>query len=199
MRRPPRSPRPPASEPLPPFTDSELRGMALHRLGVREYSGRELEQYLLRKVRAREGREAATERLKTLVTELTSEGLISDARYSRVVARHQFHRDKGPMAVARRLGQKGVRIDSREARTLFNEASGMTEQDRIRSIVERRYPRALTEEAERRRAYQALLRRGFSGGAVAEVLLRGKRAPEAPEESTLESAPETAPDFEPET
>lgn len=152
-------------EDLPDKPDPRV--LARFRLGVREYSARELERYLRRK-----GVEAGE--AERVVAELGEKGLLSDARYSRVIAREQVRRDKGPMAIAQKLGAKGVRVDLRAARELYHEANdGQDERSAILSILERRYPRAAAgggDERERRRAFQGLLRRGFSRALVAEIL-----------------------------
>lgn len=110
------------------------------------------------------------EDLAQAVQELKERGLLDDRRYARAMTRAQGVRDKGPAYVRARLQNKGVRLDAGQARALYEEEMGASEVERIRSILERRYPAARTVPEERRRAFQAMLRRGFSAEAIRSVL-----------------------------
>lgn len=147
----------------------DARELALKRLSLREHSGRELETYLKRK-------EIPAEIAAETVARLTDENLLDDRRYARAMTRSQAVREKGPGYILQKLRQKGVRIELNEVRELFGENSDRTELDLARHLVERRYPRAAQDDKELRRAYAALLRRGFSG-EVARKALFG-RAPD---------------------
>ena len=139
------------------------RSLALRRLGVREYSAHEMRSYLKRK--GVESEEAAR-----VVEELVGERMIDDHRYAGVVARAQSNRDQGPGKIMAKLRAKGVRAGLAEARALFNEHSSRDELSLARSILERRYPNAREDLREQRRAYAALIRRGFSGDVARRAL-----------------------------
>jgi len=149
----------------------KARWQALGRLGVREYSAAEMRQYLKRK-----GHDEAVAR--DVVEALVAEGSLSEARFAGAIAREQFIRDKGPMKVAQRLRSKGVALPMSEVRKLYSEAAsgGSGEADTngeraaIESILERRYPDAKTDPNEKRKAYQALMRRGFSPELISRCL-----------------------------
>ena len=139
------------------------RQLALIRLSVREYGSGEMRAYLRRKgVDEPEAQE--------IVAELVKSGQISDERYSRVITRHQAHRGKGPHYIVAKLREKGVKTDARKVREFYREAAPMDELETARRVVEIRYPRAFEDEAERRRAYQALLRRGFSSDVASRCV-----------------------------
>lgn len=128
---------------------------ALLRLNAREYAAGEMKSYLKRK-----GYEAAE--ISEVVETLVAEGLISDERYSRVIARNSSGRSKGPGYIRMKLRQKGVQLSPEEARTLFQENSSESESDLALRLLRSRYPRAHESPKERQRAYQGLIRRGIS-------------------------------------
>lgn len=148
--------------------DIDPRQLALNRLSVREYAAAEMRAYLLRK-----GVDEA--QAETIVAELVRDGMISDERYSRVIARHQAHRGKGPHYIAAKLRQKGVRTDARRVRELYREVAPLDELEAARQVVETRYPRAFEDEKVRSRAYLGLLRRGFSSETAMRSLGRGTK------------------------
>lgn len=146
-----------------------MRELALARLSVREYGSGEMRTYLIRKGASEADAEA-------VVSELMAGRLIDDERYARVIARHQAFRDKGPAYVMSRLREKGVNLPMTTIRAIYQEAmpEGLeSELELARRVVERRYPRALRDRAEKQRAYQALLRRGFSSEVVRRCLSAG--------------------------
>jgi SOS response regulatory protein OraA/RecX len=128
---------------------------ALMRLNVREYAAGEMRNYLKRK-----GFEAAE--IEDAVKCLVEKGLISDERYSRIIARHTAQRGKGPGYIQAKLRQKGVRLDASQAKKLFDETSSESELDLAKRILETKYPRAKESMKERQRAYNGLIRRGIS-------------------------------------
>ncbi len=151
---------PEAPHAKPPVNPKEL---ALLRLNVREYAAREMFDYLKRK-------RVAEEDAARVVAELVSAGLIDDTRYARVIARAQASRGKGPRYVQMKLRAKGVKADVRELQRVIEETSGQDEITRAREIVERRYPNHAADRRERKRAWDGLLRRGFSMDTVRKVL-----------------------------
>lgn len=153
----------PRREKRPPLEPEQARSVALNRLSAREYSAGEMKQYLRR-------RGLAADEAEKLVTTLCEEGWINDARYQRAMARVQLIRDKGPMAIMAKLRQKGVTLSLSEARKISDEESGKEELERVREILHKRWPQAAHDQAEARRAYGGLVRRGFSPSVVARAI-----------------------------
>jgi len=137
--------------------------LALHRLSVREYGKKELKAYLKRKGIAEAEAEAALGRL-------IEEGTLSEERYMLAVIRSQAARGKGPAYIRQKLQQKGVHVSQTELREHIGNASIEDESEVIRKIIERKYPQAHKDRAVYRRAFQTLLRRGFSASAIQKVL-----------------------------
>jgi regulatory protein len=128
---------------------------ALYRLNVREYGAVEMATYLRRK-----GYERGE--IDDAVAQLVAKDLISDARFSKIIARHTAQRGKGPAYIRAKLRQKGIKIDPAQARELFEDSSSESELELARRILETKYPRATENMKERQRAYQGLIRRGIS-------------------------------------
>jgi SOS response regulatory protein OraA/RecX len=139
----------------PERTTRTALDQAKMRLGVREYSAGEMKSYLRRK-------KFESAEIEQAVAELVEKGLISDGRYSKIIARHSALRGKGPGYIKSKLMQKGVKLDSSEAKKLFDENSTETELELGRRILEARYPKAHENMKEKQKAYQGLIRRGIS-------------------------------------
>ena len=145
------------------------KALALRRLTLREYSSAEMMGYLRRK-----GVDEASAR--AVVSELEERGLIDPARYAAAIARSQIARGKGPLAVLAKLRRRGLSGDLSAARKLYEsegggEAGATAESVAIRQVLAVRFPELdRKDEKAVYRAYQALLRRGFSPSAVREVL-----------------------------
>lgn len=147
--------------------------LALARLTAREYSARELAAYLRRKGYGDEA--------EATVAKLAEEGRLDDRRYARLMTRHQFLRGKGPTYIQAKLRQKGVSAELGDIRRMIDEEGPEGgELQAARRIVERRYPRALAERDEAQRAYQALLRRGFTRDVARQAVKPGVTEPEEP-------------------
>lgn len=132
---------------------------ALTRLNVREYGAQEMKNYLRRKA-------YGPEEIDEAVEALVQKGLISDERFSRIIARHSAQRGKGPGYIRSKLHQKGVKLDSSQAKQLFDELSPEPEIELARRLLASKYPRAFESMKERQRAYQGLIRRGISHDVV---------------------------------
>lgn len=161
----------PVREQRMPGTDRPAptsRNLALKRLGRREYSGGELIAYLLRKGFPESEAQAT-------VGELSREGLVDDLRYARMMVRHQALRGKGPRYILTHLRAKGVRMEVKEIETILEEIGVPSGVEAAQAIVERRYPEAQTDRRTAERAYQALMRRGFSHDVAAQVVFSKKR------------------------
>jgi SOS response regulatory protein OraA/RecX len=141
-----------------------VRDLALIRLNVREYGANEMRMYLKRK-----GYELSE--IDPVIEEFVAEGLISDARFSKIMARHSANRSKGPGYIQAKLRQKGVKLSSQEAKSLFQENSSESEMELAQRILESRYPNAAEGFKEKQRAYQGLIRRGISHD-VAQLCLK---------------------------
>jgi regulatory protein len=169
--------RPESEDQARPLPDP--RCLALKRLAVREYGASEMAAYLRR-------RGIGQEEAERVVARLVADRMIDDTRFARMVARDQALRDKGSRYIAMKLKAKGVRMDRREVDSILRDV--LPEEDelaRVRAIVARRYPGAARDQKERNRAYQGLLRRGFSPDAVRRCLFQkggGEPPPEEPEE-----------------
>ncbi len=144
-------------------TPAHARELALARLNIREYAAREMVAYLQRK-------KVALEEATQIVADLVGAGLIDDLRYARVIARAQAARGKGPRYVQAKLKTKGVKIETRELTRIIEEISGQDEFSRAQEIVERRYPNHAEDRKERKRAFDGLIRRGFSMDTVRKCL-----------------------------
>jgi regulatory protein len=158
----PAEPKPSDSQQL------DVWGLALRRISIREYGASELKSYLIKKG-------ASTQKAEEVVSQLVAENKIDDRRYARVIARHQAFRDKGPAYVLSKLRQKGVKLSMREVQSLYEETLPETRQSELemaREVLERRYPHALESQAEKKRAYEGLLRRGFSRDVVSKCLFK---------------------------
>lgn len=142
---------------------ADARSLALRRLSVREYSAIEMVRYLKRKGVEESDAEA-------LVAELVKNGLIDDRRYAAVVARSQGLKGKGPMQILAKLKQKGVSLELDEVRRLYGENFQEDESEAIQKILKRRYPGYQYDKNQQRRAYQMLMRRGFSPDAIIRCL-----------------------------
>ncbi len=129
--------------------------LALKRLGRSEISASEMERYLRRK-------EIDAAIAQEVVADFVGRGHISDERYAAMVARSQLGRGKGPGVVRRKLAQKGVRLDRAGLKELVHGVDGFDEHAAALQVLERRYPQAGTDQKAAARAFQGLVRRGFS-------------------------------------
>lgn len=139
--------------------------MALRRLGTKEYSSAEMLSYLKR-------REVPEELAGEIVRVLVKDRMIDDLRYAKILVRSQAMRGKGPLYISNKLKQKGVKLDVSSIREWVAEALGTTEVEAARDIIERRYPDAANDPKAAARAFQALLRRGFTSDVARQALFR---------------------------
>jgi regulatory protein len=132
---------------------------ALNLLGYRARSEAEIRTRLARHPYAPETVEVVVGRLEEL-------GYLDDEEFARQRAREKS-RKYGPRRVAADLMQSGV---GREivAEAVAEEFEGRSEIEDARSAVARRY-NGVGSEAEARRVYGFLARRGYSAGVCAEV------------------------------
>ena len=147
------------------------RELALARIGRKESSRADLESWLVKKgVTESEAKETAAQ--------LVSEGWLDDHRYARIMVRHQAARGKGPRYISSKLREKGVKLDPERVREIAEELGLSPELETARAIVERRYPAARTgDRKEAGRAFQALLRRGFSSETARKAIFADEDIP----------------------
>lgn len=137
---------------------------ALYLLEHRAHSKMELERKIARAEFDREAAKAAAERMEEL-------GLIDDEQYARRLAQELFTRKRfGVRRVKQELCEKGI-ADNIVAMVL-EEFSPETEEtvEKIRELIERKYPAAQEDEKVRRRAVAALQRYGYSLEDIFSVL-----------------------------
>lgn len=129
---------------------------ALYLLEHRAHSKKELADKIARAEFDRDAANAAADHMEEL-------GLLDDEDYARRLAQELFTRKKyGVRRVKQELRQKG--IDDAIISVVLEEFSPETEEtvEKIREILERKYPAAREDEKIRRRAIAALQRYGYS-------------------------------------
>ena len=132
---------------------------ALNYLGYRARSEREVRERLRRYGYGREISEGVVARLKEL-------GYLDDRDFARIVAREKA-RHYGPRKVSAELRRSGV--DAELVRSVVEEEfAGRSELEDARSAAARRYNMA-GSDAEARRVYGFLTRRGYSAAVCAAV------------------------------
>ena len=157
------------------LSDARVRELALFRLSRSELSELALFRYLKRK--------GATElQASREVARLVELGMVSDRRVARALIRAQLMRGKSGQVVRQYLRLKGVQLPDGIWKEFYEEAlhevSGagfqfdLAAQDpavlreaecsRARALLERKYTRHNEDPKVARRAFAALLRRGFS-------------------------------------
>jgi regulatory protein len=142
---------------------------ALNFLGYRARSEKEVRDRLRRYGYGEQTMGEVVERLKEL-------GYLDDEDFARLVAREKASR-YGPRRVLAELRKSGV--DSELAQSVVEEAFGArSEIDEARSAAARRYNRG-GSDAEARRVYGFLVRRGYSAEASAVVAREYREAPGA--------------------
>ena len=137
---------------------------ALYLLEHRAHSKKELERKIARAEFDREAAKAAAERMEEL-------GLIDDEQYARRLAQELFMRKRfGVRRVKQELREKGIADDI--VAMVLEEFSPETEEtvEKIRELIERKYPAAQEDEKVRRRAVAALQRYGYSLEDIFSVL-----------------------------
>jgi regulatory protein len=144
-------------------------GRALNLLGYRARSEAEIRERLGRYGYAGETIEAVVVRLGEL-------GYLDDAEFARLKAREKARR-YGPRRVSAELRKSGVGEElAREV--LEEEFAGCSEVGEARSAAARRY-NGRGSDAEARRVYGFLVRRGYSAEVCAQVAREYREPPEA--------------------
>ncbi len=146
-------------------------GRAFNLLGYRARSEAELRERLRRYGYAEETIEGVVDRLEEL-------GYVDDAEFARSKA-HEKARRYGPRRVSVELRNSGVGEDlAREV--VEEEFAGRSEVGEARAAAARRY-NGRGSDAEARRVYGFLVRRGYSAEVCAQVAREYREPPEAGE------------------
>lgn len=137
---------------------------ALYLLEHRNHSKRELTEKIARTAASWEAAEAAAGQMEEL-------GLVDDQAYARDRAREMFLRKRwGPLRVKQELRRKG--IDGELIEELLEEYRQRDEgglvAENVRAVLETKYPGWREDEKQRRRAFAALQRRGYSYEEIRE-------------------------------
>jgi regulatory protein len=144
-------------------------GRALNLLGYRARSEAEVRERL-----GRFGYAGGT--IEAVVVRLEELGYLDDEEFARLKAREKARR-YGPRRVSVELRRSGVGEElAREV--VEEEFAGRSELEEARSAASRRYNRPGTD-AEARRVYGFLVRRGYSAGVCAQVAREFRGPPEA--------------------
>ena len=144
-------------------TPLDAYSLALRRLSIREYGQAELKRYLKKKG-------IPTEEADRAIQKLLVDGILNEQRYILAVIRSQTTRGKGPAYIRQKLQEKGVSVSTKEIQSLMSGALAEDETEMIRKLIDRRYPGAYEDSKAYYRAFQALLRRGFSPSTIQKVL-----------------------------
>ena len=137
---------------------------ALYLLEHRHHSKRELTEKIARTAASWEAAEAAAGQMEEL-------GLVDDQAYARDRAREMFLRKRwGPLRVKQELRRKG--IDGELIEELLEEYRQRDEgglvAENVRAVLETKYSGWREDEKQRRRAFAALQRRGYSYEEIRE-------------------------------
>ena len=146
-------------------------GRALNLLGYRARSEAEIRDRMGRYGYAGETIEAVVGRLEEL-------GYLDDAEFARLKAREKA-RKYGPRRVSVELRKSGVG-EELASEVVEEEFAGRSEVGEARSAAARRYNER-GSDAEARRVYGFLVRRGYSAEVCAQVAREYREPPEEPE------------------
>ena len=137
--------------------------LSISRLSRKECSSKDLRDYLVR-------RECESPVIDEVLESLIREGLLSDQRYARLMVRHQYLREKGPAYIRQKLREKGISLQSTEIQKIITEVSETPESETAERVLIKKYPKAGVDPKERRKAFSALMRRGFSSDVAQRAL-----------------------------
>lgn len=148
------------SENSPPdFTYSEFfekaKNAAIRKISRREHSSGDVLAHLIEKGY---GEALSAE----VVAHLIEKNWLNDQRFAEVLVRYQASRGKGPSYIRNKLREKKLQMNDEEILSIVAKASGKTEVERAKEIVERRYPGYREDFKIAQKAFAALVRRGFS-------------------------------------
>jgi regulatory protein len=138
---------------------------ALRTLEVRPYARADLERRLVRRGHARVAVAAALE-------EAAGMGLLDDAAFARSYAETRAARGRGPMRIRRDLLAMGVARDAIDAAIAARWPDGAEDSALPLALATRRAAQLgdLPRPVKRRRLFAYLMRRGFSGRTINQVV-----------------------------
>ena len=136
---------------------------ALYLLEHRNHSKRELTEKIARTAASWEAAEAAAGQMEEL-------GLVDDQAYARDRAREMFLRKRwGPLRVKQELRRKGIDGELIEELEEYRQRDeGGLVAENVRAVLETKYSGWREDEKQRRRAFAALQRRGYSYEEIRE-------------------------------
>ena len=135
--------------------------LALHSLGYRARSARELRERLLRAG-------YAGETVRDVLARLEELGYLDDEEFARNAARDKARKSYGPRRIYGELRRAG--IDKEIAQGIVEkEFAGRSELEEARAAVQRRYNTRERSDAQARRVHGFLMRRGYSAAVSAEI------------------------------
>jgi regulatory protein len=145
-----------------PMTPARARAIALTLLSRREYTAHEVHSRVV-------ARGCSPDEAASVVAALVADGLIDDRRAAGAHVRTAARiKGRGRHRIDRELAARGVAKDIR--RDVLGDLTPEAELDAIRRILLVKRAPARPDPATRRRLFQHLLRRGYSGDAIAKVL-----------------------------
>ena len=147
---------------------SAARDFALRRLDRRECSSQDIYRHLLKK-------KVSPEVSSKVVSDLVVAGVINDERFAKMLTREQATRGKGPQLIRQKLRAKGISLSVEQIQAIRGEVTQISELDTALALLERKYDRESDNPNEIRRAFQALVRRGFSFALAQEAVRRWKK------------------------
>ena len=139
---------------MPP-SDQDAWNQALRKLSRKDRTSQEIRLFL-----ADRGFESSV--VETTIQKLFSLRFLDDQRYAAAYTRLQGSRGKGPAVIQLKLRQKGLTLSKDEIVRIVEDAQGRDDFARAIEIIERRYPGFRDDRAIGKKAYEALVRRGFS-------------------------------------
>ena len=134
---------------------------ALHSLGYRARSARELRERLSRAGYAGETVSGVLARLEEL-------GYLDDEEFARNVARDKARKRHGPRRIYEELRRAGLDEECAQG-VVEEEFAGRSELEGARAAVQRRYNAGERSDAQARRVHGFLMRRGYSAAVSAEI------------------------------
>lgn len=140
-----------------PSTDSEkCWNSALSYISRKERSSLEVREYLT------ERRGYATDTASAIVQKLLSNRWIDDQRLAEILARAEWRKSKGTRTIQQKLKQKGLHLTETELLAILDEDQHTDALKLASHWVRRKYPEYHRDPRERQKAFQGLVRRGFS-------------------------------------
>jgi regulatory protein len=86
---------------------------------------------------------------------------LNEHRYLPLYVRAQARAGKSVRVIEQKLKQKGLRLSPEEVITIIKELTGISELQRAKEFIFRRYPKFSQDIKIQQKAFQALVRRGY--------------------------------------